>query len=108
MDVVFYSGNDDRTLDNYKSVNRREVKWEVSPSGVVQVDRYGTLTTIKAGDCKVTVKSQHDNTVISTRKIKVVENYPNPVPQETKIIDSDVKAQLNHVLQRKITSFTKK
>ena len=57
LDVVFYSGNDDRMLDNYKSVNRREIKWEVSPSGIVEVDRYGTLTTIKDEVVKITVKS---------------------------------------------------
>lgn len=108
LDVVFYSGNDDRTLDNYKSVNRREIKWEVSPSGVVEVDRYGTLTTIKAGDVKITVKSQHNDSVINTRTIKVMENYPDPLPQEVKIVNSDIKAQLNHVLQRKITFFTQK
>ena len=92
LDVVFYSGNDDRMLDNYKSVNRREIKWEVSPSGIVEVDRYGTLTTIKDEVVKITVKSQHKDSVINTRTIKVVKNYPDPILQEAKIINSDIKA----------------
>lgn len=108
LDVVFYSGHDDRTLDDYKSVNRRETQWEISPNAVVEVDMYGTLTTLKAGEAKVTVRSQHSDSVIHSRTIKVVEEYPTPVPQPTRVIHSEIKAKLNQVLQRRITFFTKK
>lgn len=71
LDVVFYNGNDDRSSNNYVPVTKREVVWETSSKGIIDLDMYGTMSTLTAGIVKVTVRSKH-NDVYHTRTIKVV------------------------------------
>lgn len=53
------------------------------------MNMYGTLTTLKA-EAKVAVQSQHSDNVIHSRTIKVVEECPAPVPQQTRVVNSEI------------------
>lgn len=56
-EVLFYSGNDDRTSDNYKAVTQRNIVWSVSSDGIISIDPYGRIETISPGTVDLKVQS---------------------------------------------------
>lgn len=43
LDVLYFSGSDDRTSDSFKSVTEKDVHWKVDPEGIITVDSYGRV-----------------------------------------------------------------
>lgn len=43
VEVIFYSGKDDRTSEDYKAVTKRNVTWSTDPAGIIAVDPYGRI-----------------------------------------------------------------
>lgn len=42
IEVLFYSGHDDRT-QNYQAVSKRGIKWTLSQPNIVSIDPYGRV-----------------------------------------------------------------
>ena len=55
--VLFFSGHDNRTLDNYKGVTEKAVYWDIHPKGIISIDPYGRVETLALGKVKVKVTS---------------------------------------------------
>lgn len=79
----------------------------MNPKGIVNIDIYGTLTTSAVGTVDVTVKSKENSNVYHTRAIKVVGKAEEGTPQKTSIVNSQLKAPLNNVLQKIVTFYTR-
>ena len=58
IEVMFFSGKDNRTADDFQSVTEREVMWTVDNASVLAVDLYGRVTTLAVGTTVLKVKSK--------------------------------------------------
>ena len=70
---MFFSGKDDRNLNNFAPVTMKEVEWTTEPPGVTKVDRYGRVDTLKVGECVITVESLANPGVKDSIKVKIVQ-----------------------------------
>ena len=43
LEVFCFSGNDNRTSDNFQAVNVKNLIWNVDPQGIITVDAYGRV-----------------------------------------------------------------
>jgi hypothetical protein len=43
VDVLFFSGNDNRSESGFQSVTEKTVHWRTSPEGIISVDLYGRV-----------------------------------------------------------------
>ena len=43
LELFYFSGNDNRTSDDFQIVTARNVAWSVSPPGIISVDDYGRV-----------------------------------------------------------------
>lgn len=46
LEVLFFSGNDDRTSDDFKVVTEKTVHWRVDPEGIISIDDYGRVEAL--------------------------------------------------------------
>jgi hypothetical protein len=74
LDVIFYSGHDDRTSDSFQVVTKKELIWNVSPEGIITVDQYGRVEAKALGKALLRVVSSVDDSVYDQQEIKVVEH----------------------------------
>lgn len=70
--MLYYSGNDDRTLDSYQKVTKRELKWSTTPNNVISVDIYGRVETLSIGEVVIRVESEHNLSAVDSKKISVI------------------------------------
>lgn len=50
LEVLYYSGKDDRNKDDFVNVTERAVKYEVDPEEIITIDPYGRVKTLKEGN----------------------------------------------------------
>ena len=107
VEVLFFSGFDDRSSDDYRTVNRREVEWSVEPKGVLAVDPYGRVETLSLGSASIKVASKSSPAVSTKRRVTVVaDTVKGEVPR--RVVDfAGQPAELNAVLQ-KVVSYKSK
>ena len=74
LDVLFFSGHDDRTSKDFKVVTHKEIKWSVKPEGIISVDRYGRVEALAVGKALLKVVSTFDESVSDEQWIEIVEN----------------------------------
>jgi hypothetical protein len=43
LEVLFYSGRDNRTIDDFMNVVNRDISWSTNPEGIITVDPYGRV-----------------------------------------------------------------
>ena len=43
IDVMFLSGQDDRTSPDFKLVTEKEIEWKITPEGIITIDDYGRV-----------------------------------------------------------------
>jgi flagellar basal body-associated protein FliL len=43
LEVMFFSGHDDRTSNDFKVVPDKSKTWEVTPPGIISIDTYGRI-----------------------------------------------------------------
>ena len=43
LEPFFFSGNDDRTSDDFKVVTEKNIEWKTSPEGIISIDDYGRV-----------------------------------------------------------------
>jgi hypothetical protein len=43
LEVLFYSGRDNRTTDDFMNVVNRDISWSTNPEGIITVDPYGRV-----------------------------------------------------------------
>ena len=55
LEVLFYSGRDDRTADDFMNAVNRDVSWSTNPEGIITVDPYGRVETLALGKTVVKV-----------------------------------------------------
>ena len=58
IEVMFFSGKDNRTADDFQSVTEREVMWTVDNASVLALDLYGRVATLAVGTTVLKVKSK--------------------------------------------------
>ena len=83
---MYFSGFDDRTSDDFKSVTERTVHWKVDPEGIVSVDPYGRVEALAVGKAKIKVSSVFENSVYDSKTIEVIDN-PNKTATSKRVID---------------------
>jgi hypothetical protein len=74
LEVLFYSGNDDRGQNPFKIVNMRDIVWKPEPEGVISIDSYGRIEALKPGNVTLTVISSCDSSVNDSKMIQVVSS----------------------------------
>ena len=74
VDVLFFSGNDDRTQNNFQSVTEKTVHWRTFPEGIISIDFYGRVEALATGTATLKVMSMHDFAIWDSKKIQVVDN----------------------------------
>lgn len=67
VEVMLFSGHDDRMAEDFQQVTDRDLVWSVSPAGIVHVDAYGRIETLKEGDVTVKVQSKRNASVFEER-----------------------------------------
>lgn len=55
FEVLYFSGSDNRTSDDYLLVTERAVSWTVEPEGIATVDMYGRVEPLQVGNCTLKV-----------------------------------------------------
>ena len=73
IETIFYGENNDLSDKDYNVVTEKNVEWKTEPEGIVTVDKYGRLETLKTGVVKITVKSCSNPSACDSKKIKVLE-----------------------------------
>ncbi len=108
IEVLFYSGFDNRASDDYKTVTQRSVVWETNPKGIVSIDPYGRLETLSLGQTTVRVQSKSSPNVYAELSIEVIKGSVSSNTQK-RVIDygGGHRATLNKVMQ-KIVSYKSK
>ena len=74
VEVLFFSDNNDLTDPGYKTVTEKGVEWTTKPEGIVSIDKYGRLETLKNGTVDITAKSTANPKLSDTKTINVVDN----------------------------------
>ena len=74
LDVMFFSGHDDRTSDNFQVVTQKELTWNISPEGIITVDQYGRVEAKALGKAILRVVSKADDGIYDQQEIEVVEH----------------------------------
>jgi hypothetical protein len=74
LDLLFFSGNDDRTSLDFQSVTEQSVHWRTFPEGIVSVDPYGRVEALAIGKTTIKVMSVYDVSVSDSKTIEVVAN----------------------------------
>ena len=74
LDLMFFSGNDDRTSSQFQTVKEKSVLWTTAPEGVVSVDRYGRMDALAIGKATVKVISLYNPEITAEHQIEVVAN----------------------------------
>jgi hypothetical protein len=87
VEVLLFSGHDDRMGKDFQQVTEREVAWSVSPVGIVQVDAYGRIETLKEGDVTIKVHSKKNASVFEERLIRVVKKQEKDTPLPTRVVN---------------------
>lgn len=105
VEVLLFSGHDDRMGKDFQQVTEREVVWSVFPAGIVQVDPYGRIETLKEGDVTVRVQSKKSSSVFEERMIRVVKKEENSVPLPKRVVNNVGKKGKINPVQQKIVTF---
>jgi hypothetical protein len=107
---LFFSGHDDRRSDEYKTATNRELIWSVSPTGIIEVDAYGRIDTLREGKALLKVQSITNTDAADSRWIEVLP-LPGLRPNRTiglpkRVVNySGAPAKPNKVLQKTVTKF---
>lgn len=109
-EVLFYSGHDDRRNDDYKTATDRQLIWTVSPAGIIEVDPYGRIDTLKEGKALLKVQSVTNSDATDARWIEVLPFHPakenRTVGLPKRVVNyAGTPAQPNEVMQKVITKF---
>ena len=108
FEVLYFSGRDDRTQDDFVLVTERAVEWSTDPEGIVEVDMYGRVQPIKVGNCTLKVASLSKPGVETTKKIEVIQKRSDKDPVTKRIISySGQAAQHVNNLQKLVERYKK-
>ena len=72
LEILFFSGKDDRNSESFAPVTLKDVKWTTEPSEIISVDQYGRVETLKVGKCTLRVESLANPGVFDERTVRVV------------------------------------
>lgn len=71
-EVLFFSGHDDRRRADYKTAANRGLVWSVSPAGIIEVDAYGRIDTLRVGKAMLKVQSVSNSEATDSRWVEVL------------------------------------
>ncbi len=105
IEVMLFSGHDDRSAKDFQQVTEREIIWSVTPVGIVEIDGYGRIDTLKEGEVTVRVQSKKNSDIFAERTIKVVKQAEEFTPLPKRVINYNGEAARLNPVQQKIVNF---
>jgi hypothetical protein len=69
LEVLFFSGDDDRSSNDFKVVTEKSVHWRTFPEGILSVDSYGRVEALAVGKATIKVLSVYDSSVSDSKVI---------------------------------------
>ena len=88
VEVLWYSGHDNLSQDDFSLVTERDIIWNITPSGHATIDSYGRLKTLEPGIITLTAISKSDPSVSDNKKISIVKSPTKLFQPEKRVVRS--------------------